>query len=186
MLKLAELISHLTAGIWAGLWPGIRLSPQWRAYTWALQRGKSISPLFPGPVGVVINDWCITSAGLGLAWNQKPSCGSVTMLRSKHHTSAPNSSHGLGSEFTNDWCTNQSLIRENIDRYINFGNWALAYPQTCQSAKQCHYECLRAAACRLYHANESNMLYYFLIREPMQWKILRNANKNVNLYIFKV
>ena len=62
MPKLAEVISHLIAGIWAGLWPGIRLSPQYRAYTRALQREKSISPLFPGPVfsgpvGVVTNDW---------------------------------------------------------------------------------------------------------------------------------
>ena len=35
-------------------------SPQCRAYTWALQMEKSISPLFPGPEGdVVANDWCI-------------------------------------------------------------------------------------------------------------------------------
>ena len=36
-------------------------SPQCRAYTWALQIEKSISPLFPGPEGAVVaNDWCIT------------------------------------------------------------------------------------------------------------------------------
>ena len=36
-------------------------SPQCRAYTWALQMEKSISPLFPGPEGAVVaNDWCIT------------------------------------------------------------------------------------------------------------------------------
>ena len=35
-------------------------SPQCRAYTWALQMEKSISPLFPGPEGAVVaNDWCI-------------------------------------------------------------------------------------------------------------------------------
>ena len=35
-------------------------SPQCRAYTWALQMEKSISPLFPGPEGpMVANDWCI-------------------------------------------------------------------------------------------------------------------------------
>ena len=34
----------------------IKKSPQCRAYTWALQMEKSISPLFPG----VANDWCIT------------------------------------------------------------------------------------------------------------------------------
>ena len=34
-------------------------SPQCRAYTWALQMEKSISPLFPGPEGAVVaNDWC--------------------------------------------------------------------------------------------------------------------------------
>ena len=36
-------------------------SPQCRAYTWALQMEKSISPLFPGPEGAVVaNDWCIS------------------------------------------------------------------------------------------------------------------------------
>ena len=36
-------------------------SPQCRAYTWALQMEKSISPLFPGPEGAVVaNDWCMT------------------------------------------------------------------------------------------------------------------------------
>ena len=36
-------------------------SLQCRAYTWALQMEKSISPLFPGPEGAVVaNDWCIT------------------------------------------------------------------------------------------------------------------------------
>ena len=35
-------------------------SPQCRAYTWALQMEKSISPLFPDPEGAVVaNDWCI-------------------------------------------------------------------------------------------------------------------------------
>ena len=35
-------------------------SLQCRAYTWALQMEKSISPLFPGPEGAVVaNDWCI-------------------------------------------------------------------------------------------------------------------------------
>ena len=42
-------------------------SPQCRAFTWALQMEKSISPLFPGPEGdVVANDWCINS--LDEAW----------------------------------------------------------------------------------------------------------------------
>ena len=38
----------------------IDMSPQSWAYTRALQRQKSISPLFPGPTGAVVtNDWCI-------------------------------------------------------------------------------------------------------------------------------
>ena len=38
----------------------IRVSLQCWAYTRALKREKSISPLFPGPEGdVVANDWCI-------------------------------------------------------------------------------------------------------------------------------
>ena len=38
----------------------IKMYLQCRAYTWALQREKSISPLFPDPiVAVVTNDWCI-------------------------------------------------------------------------------------------------------------------------------
>ena len=40
-------------------------SPQCRAYTWALQMEKSISPLFPGPEGAVVaNDWCINKIKL--------------------------------------------------------------------------------------------------------------------------
>ena len=66
MPKLAEVISHLTAGIWAGLWPGIRLSLQCQAYTRALQWEKSISLLFPGAVGVVTNDWYLCRFGHGM------------------------------------------------------------------------------------------------------------------------
>ena len=38
----------------------IKVSPHFGTYTRALERGKSISPLFPGHEwGVVANDWCI-------------------------------------------------------------------------------------------------------------------------------
>ena len=38
----------------------IHMSPQCWAYTQALKREKSVSPLYPDPVGAVVtNDWCI-------------------------------------------------------------------------------------------------------------------------------
>ena len=42
-------------------------SLQCRDFTWALHNmEKSISPLFPGPLGsVVANDWCISLKGHG-------------------------------------------------------------------------------------------------------------------------
>ena len=54
MPKPSTVILHLLAVILS------RLSPQCWAYTRVLQREKSISPPFPGPLGTVfMNDWCI-------------------------------------------------------------------------------------------------------------------------------
>ena len=49
----------------------IEMSPYFWTYTRALQRGKSISPLFPSPVGavaVVANDWCIIPYLVYIFW----------------------------------------------------------------------------------------------------------------------
>ena len=41
----------------------IKVTLQYWAYTRALQREKSISPLFHGPIGTMVtNDWCISNA----------------------------------------------------------------------------------------------------------------------------
>ena len=87
-------------------------SPQCRAYTWALQTEKSISPLFPGPEGAVVaNDWCIiftkhilsVMTKSPIKWRQRPDITIAVDWDVKHqfkHITCIKLSYGASVYFT--------------------------------------------------------------------------------------
>ena len=88
--KLVLKVAHLAAGICVWL---LALSilfkimfPQCWAYTRALQRQKSISPLFPGPeeCGYAPVIWIPGSLGVGVSWGiAGPKCRDLTFDESR-------------------------------------------------------------------------------------------------------